>query len=178
MHERQPFRDVMGQFASGIVVVTADTEDHGAVGFTCQSFFSLSLEPPMVAFAVSSASQTWERMRSTNRLCINVLAEGQEQLSRGFARSGVNKFEGVNWSSGPSGTPILHGVTAWIEVVRLHEFPGGDHLIVTAAVERQWAHPSRRPLMFFQSRYAGILPHGYQLDGDQSEKSPSERGTH
>ena len=70
-------RDVLGHFASGVTVLTADTAE-GPIGFTCQSFSSLSLEPPLVAFAPARTSRTWAQLRPLGRFCINVLAEGQE----------------------------------------------------------------------------------------------------
>src|SRR5437764_3231277 len=83
-------REVLGHFVSGITVVTAVTDD-GPTGFTCQSFSSLSLDPPLVAFAPSLTSRTWPRLREIGRFGVNVLAEGQEEISRRFARSGADK---------------------------------------------------------------------------------------
>ena len=83
-------RDVLGHFASGVTVVTAVTED-GPIGFTCQSFSSLSLDPPLVAFAPARTSRTWPRLREIGRFCVNVLAEGQDDVSQKFARSGARQ---------------------------------------------------------------------------------------
>ena len=85
---------MLGHFASGVTVVTALTAD-GPAGFTCQSFSSLSLDPPLVAFAPARTSRTWPALRAIGRFCVNVLAEGQDDVSQNFARSGADKFAGV-----------------------------------------------------------------------------------
>jgi flavin reductase (DIM6/NTAB) family NADH-FMN oxidoreductase RutF len=148
-------RDVLGHFASGITVVTAHT-DEGPIGFTCQSFSSLSLDPPLIAFAPSRTSRTWPRLRALGRFCVNVLAEGQEALSQNFARSGVDKFAGVNWTPSPHGSPVLDGVVAWIDGVLWAEYDGGDHTIVAARVLDLGGDPDRRPLLYHRGTY-GIL---------------------
>ena len=110
----ESMRDALGAFASGVVVVTAIGPD-GPIGFTCQSFASLSLDPPLVSFAPSRGSSTWPRIREVGRFCVNVLAADHEHHSAGFARSGADKFAGVRWRPAPSGAPILDGVCAWVD---------------------------------------------------------------
>ena len=133
-------REVLGHFASGVVVVTA-AGGHGPLGFTCQSFASLSLDPPLVSFAAARTSSTWPRIREVGAFCVNVLADDHEQHSEGFARSGVDRFAGVAWTPGPGGAPILDGVAAWVAATLEHEYDGGDHTIVSAGCGR-WA-PTR-----------------------------------
>ena len=148
----QLMRDVLGHFASGVTVVTALTAD-GPAGFTCQSFSSLSLDPPLVAFAPARTSQTWPALRAIGRFCVNVLAEGQDAVSRNFARSGVDKFAGVRWSPSAHGSPVLDGVLAWIDGSLWAEYDGGDHSIVVARVLDLGADPDRRPLLFHRGAY-------------------------
>jgi 3-hydroxy-9,10-secoandrosta-1,3,5(10)-triene-9,17-dione monooxygenase reductase component len=148
-------REVLGHFASGVTVVTADTED-GPIGFTCQSFSSLSLDPPLIAFAPARTSQTWPRLRDMGRFCVNVLAEGQDAVSQNFARSGGDKFVGVAWTPSPHGSPVLDDVVAWIDGELWAEYDGGDHTIVVARVLDLGAHPERRPLLFHRGSY-GLL---------------------
>ena len=145
-------RDVLGHFASGVTVVTADT-DAGPLGFTCQSFSSLSLDPPLVAIAPSRTSSTWPRLRDIGRFCVNVLAEDQSDLSVAFARSGADKFAGVPWRPSPHGSPVLDGVVAWIDCTLWAEYDGGDHTIVAARVLDLGADPGRRPLLFHRGSY-------------------------
>ena len=151
----QAMREVLGHFASGVTVVTAVTAD-GPAGFTCQSFSSLSLDPPLVAFAPARTSQTWPALQSIGRFCVNVLAEGQGAVSQNFARSGVDKFAGVPWSPSAHGSPVLDGVVAWIDGELWAEYDGGDHSIVVARVLDLGADPDRRPLLFHRGAY-GLL---------------------
>lgn len=147
-------RDVLGHFVSGIVVVTAIGDGGEPVGFTCQSFASLSLEPPLISFAPARTSTTWPRIRPVNAFCVNVLAEDHQELSAGFARSGVDKFAGVDWRAAPSGSPILDGVSAWIDCTLWNEYDGGDHTIVVGRVHDLGANSARQPLLYYRGRYA------------------------
>jgi 3-hydroxy-9,10-secoandrosta-1,3,5(10)-triene-9,17-dione monooxygenase reductase component len=148
-------RDVLGHFASGVTVVTADTAT-GPIGFTCQSFSSLSLDPPLVVFAPGRTSRTWPQLREIGRFCINVLAEEQTGLSQAFARSGVDKFAGVPWTRSRHGCPVLEDVVAWIDGELWAEYDGGDHTLVVARVLDLGADPTRRPLLFHRGAY-GLL---------------------
>ena len=148
-------RDVLGHFASGVTVLTAVT-DEGPIGFTCQSFSSLSLEPPLVAFAPARTSRTWPRLRVIGRFCVNVLAEGQDAVSQNFARSAADKFAGVRWTPSPHGAPVLDDVVAWIDGELWAEYDGGDHTIVVARVLDLGSHPERRPLLYHRGSH-GLL---------------------
>ena len=150
-------RDVLGHFASGVTVLTAVT-DEGPIGFTCQSFSSLSLEPPLIAFAPARTSRTWPRLREIGRFCVNVLAEGQDDVSQNFARSGADKFAGVSWTPSVHGAPVLDAVVAWIDGELWAEYDGGDHTIVVARVLDLGAHPDRRPLLFHRGSYGLLRP--------------------
>ncbi|RFU21076.1 flavin reductase [Geodermatophilus marinus] len=150
-------RDVLGHFASGVTVVTAMTDD-GPIGFTCQSFSSLSLDPPLVVFAPARTSSTWPRLRDIGRFCVNVLAEDQTDLSTTFARSGADKFAGVHWRPSRHGSPVLDDVVAWIDCRLWAEYDGGDHTLVAASVLDLGADPGRRPLLFHRGAY-GLLDH-------------------
>ena len=151
----QVLRDVLGHFASGVTVVTAATAE-GPIGFTCQSFSSLSLDPPLVAFAPARTSSTWPRLREIGRFCVNVLAEGQDDVSQNFARSVPDKFAGVRWTPSVHGAPVLAGIVAWIDAELWAEYDGGDHTVAVARVLDLGAHPDRRPLLFHRGTY-GLL---------------------
>ena len=148
-------RDVLGHFASGVTVITAVTAE-GPIGFTCQSFSSLSLDPPLVTFAPARTSRTWPRLREIGRFCVNVLAEGQDAVSQNFARSAPDKFAGVPWTPSEHGAPVLEGVVAWIDGELWAEYDGGDHTIAVARVLDLGAHADRRPLLFHRGAY-GLL---------------------
>lgn len=127
------FRQVLGHFASGVTVVTA-VEDGKPVGFTCQAFTSLSLDPPMVALAAAKSSTSWPRMVRAGAFCVNILADHQEPVGRVFAESGADKFAGVGWRPGAAGTPVLDGVLAWVECELGAVHDAGDHELVTGRV--------------------------------------------
>ncbi|MBM9510066.1 flavin reductase family protein [Actinacidiphila acididurans] len=149
-------RRVMGHFCSGLVVITALGPD-GPLGFTCQSFASLSLDPPLVSFSPARTSTTWPRIRQAASLCVNVLAEDQESHGRGFGRSGADKFAAVPWTPAPSGAPVLDGAAAWADCVLWAEYDGGDHTLVVAEVRALACDDSRRPLVFYRGAY-GLPP--------------------
>ena len=151
-------REVLGHFVSGIVVVTSITPA-GPIGFTCQSFASLSLDPPLVSFAAARTSTTWPRIRAVDTFCVNVLAADHQDISAGFARSGadgVDKFAGVDWCPAPSGAPVLEGVIAWVDCTLWAEHDGGDHTIVVGRVTDLGADPDRLPLLFYRGTY--VIP--------------------
>jgi len=148
-------RDVLGHFASGVVVVTARADDDRPLGFTCQSFASLSLDPPLVSFAPARTSSTWPRIRAAGSFCVNVLAEEHRDLSAAFARPGrtVDKFSGIPWCPAPSGAPVLEGISAWIDCTLWREYDGGDHTIAVGLVLHLGADPDRLPLLFYRGDY-------------------------
>ncbi|MGH9047518.1 MAG: flavin reductase family protein [Acidimicrobiales bacterium] len=127
------FRDVLGHFASGVTVVTATSD--GPVGFTCQAFAALSLDPPMVLLAPAKSSTSWPRIASAGSFCVNILASNQETLARSFSVSGGDKFAGVAWERAPAtGAPLLAGVVAWADCRLEHIHDSGDHELVTGRV--------------------------------------------
>lgn len=150
------FRDVMGQFCSGVTVVTA-MGTTAPVGFTCQAFSSLSLDPPRILLGVSRTSTSWPVIRNGTFFCVNVLAQHQHVLSDRFARSGGDKFREVAWTPSPDGAPRLADATAWIDC-RLHtEYDGGDHLVVIGNVRRLKAPAEpREPLLYYRGHYTRI----------------------
>lgn len=152
--EQADFRSVLSHFASGVVVVAASGPS-GPVGLSLQSFFSLSLEPPLVALAPSRTSTTWPVVAEAGSFCANVLRDDQEALCRTFARSGADKFAGVGWAHGPVGAPRLHDALAWVdcEIERVDD--GGDHWLVVARVVAMEASAGE-PLVFYRSGFGSF----------------------
>ena len=146
------FKEVVGHYVTGVVVVSAATSD-GPVGFTCQTFGSLSLDPLLVTFAAKLESQSWSKVRSAKALGINVLSSEQEALARVFAKSGIDKFEGVGWSLGPHGTPLLEGSLAHLEGTIQAVTTHGDHEVVVVRAEYALSHPGA-PLIFYRGGFA------------------------
>ncbi|WP_097982466.1 flavin reductase family protein [Streptomyces sp. f150] len=150
------FRRVLGHFASGVTVVTARDAD-GPTGFACQSFASLSLDPPLVSFMVARTSTTWPRIARAGVFCVNVLGAEQSALCRRFAVSGSDKFAGVAYGEAPAtGSPLLDAVPAWIDC-RIHAVhTGGDHLIVVGRVEALGAEEEGEPLLFHRGAFGRL----------------------
>ncbi len=155
--DAQHFRQVLGHFATGVTVITA-LDAGEPVGFTCQSFSSLSLDPPLVTVAPQRTSTTWPRIRRAGRFCANILAARQEQLGTSFARTGTDKFAGVRWTTSPSGCPVLEDVLAWVDCEVVQEVDGGDHVLVLGRVLDLAVLSDEPPLLFFQGRFASVRP--------------------
>jgi len=150
--ETAHFRAVLGHFATGIVVITGIHEGVPA-GLTCQSFVSLSLRPPLVAFCPSKASRSWRRIDQSSAFCANVLTEEQEEISRVFAISGADKFQGIGWRPGDTGSPILKDVLAWVDCRIAARYDGGDHHIVVGQVVDLATASRGRPLLAYRGGY-------------------------
>jgi 3-hydroxy-9,10-secoandrosta-1,3,5(10)-triene-9,17-dione monooxygenase reductase component len=153
--DERAFREVLGHFATGITIVTAQEEGR-PVGFTCQSFTALSLEPPMIAIAPAKSSSSWPKMVQAGSFCINILAESQEQLCKSFAVSGGDKFVGVKWHIGAGGSPILDGSLAVIECELHSIYDAGDHELVTGRVT-SLSQGEGHPLLFYKSKFTGVV---------------------
>jgi flavin reductase (DIM6/NTAB) family NADH-FMN oxidoreductase RutF len=149
------FRRVLSHYASGVTIVTASSSGE-PVGFACQSFHSLSLDPPMVVLLPGRSSTSWPRIRTAGRFAINILAEHQAELCRGFAVSGGDKFADVAWSASPAGSPVLDECLAWIDCELHDEYDGGDHLIAVARVLDLEACDGRAPLLFHRGSFVTL----------------------
>ena len=128
------FRDVLGIFATGVTVVTSLSGDQ-PVGMTCQSFSSVSLEPPLVMFCPAKTSRAWPLMRNAGFFCVNFLASHQQDISNGMATKGDEKFHGIGWKPASTGAPLIDGVLGYVDctIDRVHE--AGDHYIVVGRVQ-------------------------------------------
>ena len=151
------FKDAMGRFATGVTIV-AGVDGDEPVGFTCQSFVSLSLDPPYVAVAPARTSTSWPRIARSGSFCVNVLHEDQEELCRGFAVSGGPKFRGVEWHPAPgTGSPVIEGSLAWVDcrVELVHD--AGDHeLILGRVLDLGVREGEGWPLLFSRGRFATV----------------------
>ena len=150
-------RRVMGQFASGVTIVTG-TDDGEPVGFACQSFASVSLEPPLVLFCAGVGGTSWPRIRRGGRFSVNVLAEEQQDLCARFGSRTGRRFEGLDWTPSRWGTPSLPGVLARVhcEIDAVHR--AGDHDVVIGAVdELEWVGHTD-PMVFFRGAFRASAP--------------------
>lgn len=145
-------RRALGTFATGVTVVTGMDGDE-PVGFTCQAFSSVSLEPPFVLFCVDHRGSTWPRIRRSGLFCVNILEEGQQDECMAFGSSSGTKFADVVWHTSPDGLPALDDVLARIhaEVEAVHA--AGDHDIVLGRVHGLEVVRSARPMIFYQGQF-------------------------
>jgi 3-hydroxy-9,10-secoandrosta-1,3,5(10)-triene-9,17-dione monooxygenase reductase component len=148
------FRTVLGHFCTGITIVTA-RDATGPVGMTAQSFTALSLDPPLILLCPGKASSSWPRIEAAGAFCVNVLGEEQEELCRGFAVAGADKFAGVGYSAAPhSGSPLLTGAIAWVDCRLDALYDGGDHVIAVGRVlDLGVESEAAKPLLFYRGGY-------------------------
>lgn len=153
------FRSVLGQFCTGITVITT-VHDDVPVGFACQSFAALSLEPPLVLFCPTKVSRSWQAIEASGRFCVNVLTEKQKDVSARFGSKEPDKFAGIDWRPSELGSPIIEGSLAYIDCTVASVHDGGDHFVVFGAVESLSEVPAvkPRPLLFYRGDYTGIEP--------------------
>ena len=154
VNDPRTFRDTLGHYASGITVISA-TVNGEPVGFTCQSFFSVSITPPLIAFSVQLTSTSYPRIREAGTCVVNVLASDQSWISNQFARSGTDKWQGIESANSLLGNPVILGTQMWLECEIVQEYEAGDHLIIIGKVfsmsPAEW-HQAE-PLVYFRGAY-------------------------
>ncbi|MEV4806069.1 flavin reductase family protein [Nonomuraea sp. NPDC049421] len=151
------FRQVLGRFATGVVAITAvDPVDGRPYGLAANSFTSVSLDPPLIAFCVAHTSSSWPKVRGAKVVTVNVLAETQQAVCVQMAAKGGDKFAGLAWTGSPGGNPVLDGALAWLDCAVEAEHPAGDHVIVVARVLQLDTHADGGPLVFFRGGYGGF----------------------
>ena len=147
------FREVLGRFASGVTVVTAMSGGE-PVGLTCQSFSSVSLNPPLVLFIPAKTSRAWPAIQRSGKFCVNFLAADQAELSNQMASKGVDKFAGVGWSPAPAtGSPLIDDTLGYVDCRIQSAHEAGDHFVVVGRVLDLGVHGAEQPLLFFEGKY-------------------------
>jgi len=150
------FREALGHFASGITVITSHHEDE-PVGFTCQSFYSVSMEPPLVSFSVMARSLSYPKIRQAGRFAVNILSGDQQSISNQFAQRGNDKWRGIDWQTSPLGNPLIAGSLHWLDCEIHAEHTAGDHLIVLGEVKAlNMSKAESTPLLYFRGQYHSL----------------------
>jgi 3-hydroxy-9,10-secoandrosta-1,3,5(10)-triene-9,17-dione monooxygenase reductase component len=143
----------MGTFASGVTVVTG-IDDGEPVGFACQSFASVSLEPPLVLFCADHRGRAWPRIRDSGRFTVSVLAEEQDDVCSRFGSSEGRKFDGLAWRESSWGTPVLDGVLLRVHCAVHAVHVAGDHDVVIGRVLAvDVPDDDYRPMIFFRGTF-------------------------
>jgi flavin reductase (DIM6/NTAB) family NADH-FMN oxidoreductase RutF len=153
------FRQVLAHFASGVTIVTTCDGEQRPTGLTASAFCSVSLDPPLILICVDHKSQSYPHLRESGRFAINILHQGHEQLSRRFASSRLDKFDGVTFTLGKLGVPLIDAALAYLECRTVSAHVEGDHTIFVGRVEAVGVGDGD-PLLYFRGRY-------HRLSGDQ-----------
>ena len=150
------FRTILGHFATGVTVVTGHGPD-GPAGLAANSFTSVSLDPPLVLVCMAHTSSTWPAIRDSGHFAVNILGEHQEDTCRRFGARSGDRFEGVGWTAGKTGSPVLHEAIAFVDCVIDAEHDAGDHVIVGGRV-LDVGQPAEGggPLLFWRGGYSRL----------------------
>ena len=154
------FRQVLGQFPTGVTVVTAAGAD-GPAGLAIGSFGSVSLDPPLVMFMPGKTSTSWPAIEAAGHFGVNILAEDQVDMSNLFASKAEDKFAGLEWTTKVTGAPIFESSLAWIDCEIDQIVEGGDHWIrPRTGIGSGRAARRCGPLVFLAGKYGSFDPLG------------------
>jgi flavin reductase (DIM6/NTAB) family NADH-FMN oxidoreductase RutF len=152
------FRQVCGHFPTGVTAVTALTADGQVAALTVNSFTSVSLEPAKVLFCLATTSSSYPVLREATRIAIHILGQDQEDIARRFATSGLSgpeKLDGVGWTPGPDGVPLLPGTPAVLAGRTDQAIISGDHIIFLVDVDHVGLKETAVPaLSFYRGRFS------------------------
>ena len=149
------FRALLGRFATGVTVVTTVDANGRDNGMTVNAFSSVSLDPPLVLVCIARDASAFGAFEAATSIVINVLADGQEALSRRFAGPTSDRFAGLGYHRAENGAAILHDVLAWMEARVVSRHGAGDHVLLIAEVELG-AVDDHRPLLYYRGGYARL----------------------
>jgi flavin reductase (DIM6/NTAB) family NADH-FMN oxidoreductase RutF len=150
--DRNELRRIMGHFATGVTVITTISNDGTVYGLTANAFMSVSLEPPLLLISVDKKAESYPYFEQSRVFTINILCDDQEGLSRKFAVSGGNKFEGVAYHRGTNNVPVLEGALAHVECRLYAAYDGGDHTLYLGEVLEAETREGK-PLLFYRGGY-------------------------
>ncbi len=147
------FRASLGMFATGVTIVTARTATGELIGLTANSFNSVSLDPPLVLWSLARAAGSMPAFSAGSHYAINILAAGQQDLAERFAARGADRWSGVAFAEGATGSPLLAGAAATFECFNRSRYEEGDHVIFVGEVERCSHREGVSPLLFHGGRF-------------------------
>ena len=150
------FRSALGTYATGVTIITAVGANGKPYGLTCNSFASVSLNPPLVLWSLGMFSQGLSIFQNASHFAVNVLVVSQQALATKFAKSSEDKFAGVEWTPGLGNAPVLADSVASFQCRAASRYYGGDHVIFLGAVEA-YAYNRQEPLLFARGGYGRFL---------------------
>jgi flavin reductase (DIM6/NTAB) family NADH-FMN oxidoreductase RutF len=161
-----PFRRALGEFATGVAVITAQGQGEDLIGMTMSSFNSVSLDPPLVLFSVDRKANSLPAMLQAKGFAVNILAREQENISNRFAKALSDKWADVKRTVGHAEAPLITGALAHFECEPYANYDGGDHVVFVVRVLRHAVRAGNpAPLIFFRGRYRDVV--------DETEREPS-----
>jgi flavin reductase (DIM6/NTAB) family NADH-FMN oxidoreductase RutF len=146
------FRRVLSHFATGVTIVTTRDSDGRPTGLTVSAFCSVSLDPPQVLVCVDHKSQSYPALRDRDHFAVNFLGDGHEDVSRRFATTRLDKFEGIPHKVSSRGVPLLEGALAQLECRTVSRHVEGDHTILVAVVDEA-RNGAGEPLLYYRGKY-------------------------
>ncbi|HKK34877.1 MAG TPA: flavin reductase family protein [Paracoccaceae bacterium] len=149
-------RRALGRFATGVTVITTVGPEGGPLGFTANSFNSVSLDPPLILWSLSRSSQRLGAYRGASHYAVNILTADQEGIARQFASQAEDRFTKVEWRPGLGGAPVLEGALAVFECAHEAVYPAGDHELFIGRVMRAQARQGR-PLTYFGGGFGTVM---------------------
>jgi flavin reductase (DIM6/NTAB) family NADH-FMN oxidoreductase RutF len=168
--DARSLRNVFGLFATGVIVVTAETGDGLRLGMTMSSFNTVSLDPPLILFSIHRNALSFAAWQTVDRYAVNILGANQEDIANRFAKSKGDKWEGVRTSMNAGEAPTLHGCPLSIQCEAHDRFDGGDHEIflgrVVSVAKSETA--SAAPLLFHGGRFRFLAPEIVHLPADDA----------
>ncbi|MEA2835563.1 MAG: hypothetical protein QOD89_113 [Bradyrhizobium sp.] len=150
------FRSALGTYATGVTIITAAGTDGKPHGLTCNSFASVSLNPPLVLWSLGMFSQALSTFQNAGHFAVNILGASQQALAKKFATSSADKFAGVEWTAGLGNAALLAGSVASFQCRVVDRYYGGDHVIFLGAVEA-YAYNRQEPLLFARGSYGRFI---------------------
>ena len=154
--DQRTFRDAMGCFASAVTVITTTTEDGQAVGVTVNSFNSVSLDPPLVLFCLGREATNFDHFLASGRFTVNILRQGQDGISNGFAADGANFFQTMENGHSALGNPLIPDALAMFDCQTEAVHDGGDHVILIGRVNELRHDPDGHPLLYYRGKYSEV----------------------
>ncbi len=155
--EKNELRRVMGHFATGVTIITTRDEDGHPFGLTANAVSSVSLVPPLMLICVDKKADTYPYFARSGVFTVNILAEGQESLSRKFATSGIEKFEGIGYHKNELDCAVIDDAVGHLDCRIVQSIDAGDHTIYLGEVDAADASDGP-PLMFFRGGYHKLGP--------------------
>lgn len=149
------FRNALGQFPTGVAVVTTKDSEDRNIGMTVSSFNSVSLNPPLVLWSIDKESGCFDAFQQCEYFAINVLTEAQKDISNVFAQQNTDKFASVDFSEGNHGLVLIDNCAAYFQCKIAHRYEGGDHIIIVGEVEG-FESFDKLPLVFHNGNYAQL----------------------